>query len=121
MNWQFWLKTSISLTAHSMIMNQKSYRMNMCDRWANNAGKPWRGKRPPTASINFVTAHDGFTLSDLVAYNLKHNDANGESGADGESHNLSWNCGEEGESARRDVNVSGVQVFNSLNQNQNEQ
>ena len=52
--------------------------------------------RHPSASINFVTAHDGFTLADLTAYNEKHNDANGEGGADGESHNSSWNCGAEG-------------------------
>jgi isoamylase len=52
--------------------------------------------RRPYASINFVTAHDGFTLSDLVSYNDKHNDANGEDGQDGESHNRSWNCGVEG-------------------------
>jgi isoamylase len=52
--------------------------------------------RRPIASINFVTAHDGFTLNDLVSYNDKHNDANGEGGADGESHNRSWNCGTEG-------------------------
>ncbi|WP_049788296.1 glycogen debranching protein GlgX [Isoptericola variabilis] len=52
--------------------------------------------RKPIASINFVTAHDGFTLADLVSYNEKHNEANGEGGADGESHNRSWNCGVEG-------------------------
>ncbi|PKW28002.1 glycogen debranching protein GlgX [Phycicoccus duodecadis] len=52
--------------------------------------------RKPIASINFVTAHDGFTLRDLVSYNDKHNDANGEDGRDGESHNRSWNCGVEG-------------------------
>ena len=52
--------------------------------------------RRPHASINFVTAHDGFPLADLVAYNEKHNDANGEDGRDGESHNRSWNCGAEG-------------------------
>jgi glycogen operon protein len=52
--------------------------------------------RRPFASINFVTAHDGFTLADLVSYNDKHNDANGEGGNDGESHNRSWNCGVEG-------------------------
>jgi glycogen operon protein len=52
--------------------------------------------RHPIASINFVTAHDGFTLRDLVSYNDKHNEANGEGGADGESHNRSWNCGVEG-------------------------
>ncbi|MEP7332328.1 MAG: glycogen debranching protein GlgX [Terracoccus sp.] len=52
--------------------------------------------RKPIASINFVTAHDGFTLHDLVTYNDKRNDANGEGGNDGESHNRSWNCGVEG-------------------------
>ncbi|MCY1143479.1 glycogen debranching protein GlgX [Actinoplanes sp. Pm04-4] len=52
--------------------------------------------RRPIASINFVTAHDGFTLDDLVSYNEKHNDANGEDNRDGESHNRSWNCGVEG-------------------------
>jgi isoamylase len=52
--------------------------------------------RRPTASINFVTAHDGFTLHDLVSYNEKHNEENGENNMDGESHNRSWNCGEEG-------------------------
>jgi isoamylase len=52
--------------------------------------------RRPGASINFVTAHDGFTLHDLVSYNEKHNEANGEGNRDGESHNRSWNCGVEG-------------------------
>ena len=52
--------------------------------------------RRPVASINFVTAHDGFTLHDLVSYNEKHNEANGEDNNDGESHNRSWNCGVEG-------------------------
>ncbi|MDG6107139.1 glycogen debranching protein GlgX [Dactylosporangium aurantiacum] len=52
--------------------------------------------RRPVASINFVTAHDGFTLADLVSYDEKHNDANGEDNRDGESHNRSWNSGAEG-------------------------
>jgi isoamylase len=52
--------------------------------------------RRPVASVNFVTCHDGFTLTDLVSYNEKHNDANGEGNRDGESHNRSWNCGVEG-------------------------
>jgi glycogen operon protein len=52
--------------------------------------------RRPYASINFITAHDGFTLHDLVSYNEKHNEANGDANYDGESHNLSWNCGAEG-------------------------
>ncbi|HEY5675447.1 MAG TPA: glycogen debranching protein GlgX [Myxococcales bacterium] len=56
----------------------------------------WTGRRPH-ASINFVTAHDGFTLRDLVSYNEKHNQPNKEDNKDGESHNRSWNCGAEGE------------------------
>ena len=55
-----------------------------------------RSGRRPVASINFVTAHDGFTMRDLVSYNGKHNEANGEGNRDGESHNRSWNCGVEG-------------------------
>ncbi|MFJ4329212.1 glycogen debranching protein GlgX [Streptomyces tricolor] len=54
-------------------------------------------RRRPRASVNFVTAHDGFTLRDLVSYNDKHNEANGEDNRDGESHNRSWNCGLEGD------------------------
>ena len=53
-------------------------------------------RRRPTASINFITAHDGFTLRDLVPYNRKHNQANGEGNRDGTSDNRSWNCGAEG-------------------------
>jgi glycogen operon protein len=59
--------------------------------------------RRPVASINFVTAHDGFTLRDLVSYNEKHNQANGEDNRDGENHNRSWNCGAEGPSDDPDV------------------
>ncbi|WP_088891565.1 glycogen debranching protein GlgX [Leptolyngbya ohadii] len=59
--------------------------------------------RNPSASINFITAHDGFTLRDLVSYNEKHNEANGEENRDGESHNRSWNCGAEGETDDPDI------------------
>ncbi|MFH5210787.1 glycogen debranching protein GlgX [Antrihabitans spumae] len=59
--------------------------------------------RRPSASINFVIAHDGFTLRDLVSYNEKHNEANGEDNNDGESHNRSWNCGVEGPTDDPDV------------------
>jgi glycogen operon protein len=59
--------------------------------------------RRPVASINFVTAHDGFTLTDLVSYNEKHNKANGEDNRDGESYNRSWNCGVEGPTEDADV------------------
>jgi glycogen operon protein len=61
--------------------------------------------RVPYASINFVTAHDGFTLHDLVSYNEKHNEANGEQNEDGESHNRSWNCGVEGPTDDPDINA----------------
>lgn len=60
--------------------------------------------RTPSASINFITAHDGFTLHDLVSYNEKHNTENGEDNNDGESHNRSWNCSEEGETDDELVN-----------------
>ncbi|ART67491.1 glycogen debranching enzyme GlgX [Mycobacterium dioxanotrophicus] len=59
--------------------------------------------RRPVASINFVIAHDGFTLRDLVSYNEKHNEANGEGNNDGESHNRSWNCGVEGPTDDPDI------------------
>ncbi|HEY1584886.1 MAG TPA: glycogen debranching enzyme, partial [Polyangia bacterium] len=87
------------------------FRDGVRDYWR---GEPWRlgdlayrftgssdlyaetGRRP-FASINFVTAHDGFTLRDLVSYNGKHNEANGEENRDGTDDNRSWNCGAEGE------------------------
>ena len=61
--------------------------------------------RRPIASINFVVAHDGFTLRDLVSYNEKHNEANGEGNQDGESNNRSWNCGVEGETDDKAINT----------------
>ncbi len=63
------------------------------------------GGRRPYASINFITAHDGFTLADLVSYNEKHNEANQEGNRDGESHNRSWNCGVEGETDDAEINT----------------
>jgi isoamylase len=69
--------------------------------------------RRPVASINFVTCHDGFTLHDLVSYNEKHNDANGEGNRDGESHNRSWNCGVEG--ATKDKQVLALRAQQKRN------
>ncbi|NMM93504.1 glycogen debranching protein [Bifidobacterium sp. DSM 109957] len=60
--------------------------------------------RRPVASVNFITAHDGFTMNDLVSYNNKHNEANDEGNRDGENNNRSWNCGVEGPTNIRDVN-----------------
>jgi glycogen operon protein len=62
------------------------------------------GERGAWASINFVTCHDGFTLRDLVSYNQKHNESNGENNADGTNDNYSWNCGREGETDDPEVN-----------------
>src|SRR3712207_6136973 len=59
--------------------------------------------RRPYASINFVTCHDGFTLEDLVSYDHKHNEANGEGNRDGTDDNRSWNCGAEGPTDRKSV------------------
>lgn len=67
-------------------------------RYNTNNRKPYHG-------INFVVCHDGFTLYDLVAYNDKHNDANGEQGRDGSNDNFSWNCGAEGETGDEGINV----------------
>ena len=67
------------------------------DLYQDDGRKPW-------ASINFLTAHDGFTLNDLVSYNEKHNEANGEENRDGESHNRSWNLGAEGPTDNRAIN-----------------
>ncbi len=66
------------------------------DKFNERGRKPW-------SSVNFITAHDGFTLNDLVSYNDKHNDANGEDNKDGTSSNYSWNCGAEGDTDDADV------------------
>ena len=72
------------------------------------------GGRKPSASVNYLASHDGFTLRDLVTYAQKHNLANGENNRDGHDHNLSWNCGVEGETAdnqiveRRKRDVTGA-------------
>jgi glycogen operon protein len=71
----------------------------LANRLAGSSDLYQASGRRPCASVNFVTAHDGFTLADLVAYNDKHNEANGEDNRDGESHNRSWNSGAEGPTA----------------------
>jgi isoamylase len=68
----------------------------LAERMAGSSDLFRHNGRKPTASINFLAAHDGFTLHDLVSYNARHNLANGEHNADGHQHNLSWNCGVEG-------------------------
>jgi len=76
-----------------------AYRLSGSSDLYENTG------RQPYASINFITAHDGFTLRDLVSYNHKHNEANGENNRDGENHNNSWNCGAEGPTRNRRTNA----------------
>ena len=82
-------------------------------RVAGSADLYEQSGRRPFASINFVTAHDGFTLRDLVSYNEKHNEANGEGGNDGESHNRSWNHGVEGPTT--DVEILSARVRSQRN------
>ena len=74
-------------------------------RLAGSADLYAAGGRVPGNSINFVTCHDGFTLYDLVSYNAKHNEANGEDNRDGSNDNLSWNCGTEGETPDAAINA----------------
>jgi len=83
-------------------------------RVAGSADLYEQSGRRPFASINFVTAHDGFTLRDLVSYNEKHNEANGENGNDGESHNRSWNHGVEGPTADLDILSARVRSQRNL-------
>ncbi len=71
-------------------------------------------KRAPGESVNFITAHDGFTLRDLVSYNQRHNAANGEHNHDGHSHNLSWNSGHEGPSSDPAVNTRRARLQRAL-------
>ncbi len=73
------------------------------DRFTGSSDLYQANGKLPHASINFVTAHDGFTLRDLVSYNEKHNHANGENNQDGDDHNRSWNCGAEGDTDDPDI------------------
>jgi len=88
---------------------------NFASRFTGSSDLYQNDRRHPTASINFVTAHDGFTLRDLVSYNDKHNEANGEENNDGEGYNRSWNCGVEGPTDNRKINqLRDRQVRNFL-------
>ena len=69
---------------------------DLATRITGSADLYGHGGRRPTASINLVTVHDGFTIADLVSYDAKHNEANGENNHDGTDDNRSWNCGVEG-------------------------
>jgi isoamylase len=83
-------------TVRSFWRGDRGVASEFATRLAGSSDLYSRSGRRPYSSINFVTCHDGFTLNDLVSYNEKHNEANGEGNRDGESNNLSWNCGAEG-------------------------
>jgi isoamylase len=86
----------------------------LAERFAGSSDIFRHNGRKPTANINFVTAHDGFTLQDLVSYNERHNEANLEHNADGTSNNLSWNCGVEGPTDDLAVNVLRARQMRNL-------
>ena len=83
-------------------------------RFAGSSAQFHHDRRQPTASVNFITAHDGFTLRDLVSYDHKHNHANGEHNRDGHHHNSSWNCGVEGETADPAVRALRLRLQRAL-------
>lgn len=84
-------------TMRDFWIGQESNLGEFASRFTGSSDLYESNGRKPSASINFITAHDGFTLNDLVSYNEKHNHANAEDNRDGDEHNRSWNCGAEGE------------------------
>jgi isoamylase len=91
-------------TVRSFWKGDEGKAAEMASRLAASADLFNKRGRKPWASVNFITAHDGFTLNDLVSYSDKHNEANGENNRDGTSNNLSWNCGAEGPTEDREIN-----------------
>nr|XP_027091529.1 isoamylase 3, chloroplastic-like isoform X1 [Coffea arabica] len=100
-NWDRWAEWNgiYRDDVRKFIKGDAGMKGSFASRMAGSADLYRVNKRKPCHSINFVIAHDGFTLYDLVSYNTKHNDANGEGGNDGSNDNFSWNCGAEGETA----------------------
>ncbi len=91
-------------TVRSLLRRDGGKIGELAERFAGSSDIFRHNGRKPTASINFPTAHDGFTLCDLVSYNDRHNEANLEGNTDGHSDNLSWNCGVEGPTDDAGVN-----------------
>ena len=91
-------------TVRSFWVQQGASRGELASRLAGSSELFHRDGRAPQASVNFISAHDGFTLHDLVSYERKRNEANGEANADGHSHNYNWNCGTDGPTADANVN-----------------
>ncbi|KAG6626400.1 isoamylase 3, chloroplastic isoform X1 [Carya illinoinensis] len=98
-NWDRWAEWNGKYRddIRRFIKGERGMKGSFATRVAGSSDLYKVNKRKPYHGVNFVIAHDGFTLHDLVSYNLKHNDANGEGGNDGSNDNFSWNCGFEGE------------------------
>jgi isoamylase len=92
--WTEW--NGATATRSVVLEGRRRHGLELATRLAGSSDLYEHSGRRPYASINFVTCHDGFTLHDLVSYNEKHNEANGEQNRDGADHNNSWNCGVEG-------------------------
>ncbi|KAJ4843526.1 Isoamylase 3, chloroplastic [Turnera subulata] len=107
-NWDRWAEWNGKYRddLRKFIKGDAGMKGSFATRVAGSADLYRINERKPYHSINFIIAHDGFTLCDLVSYNFKHNEANGEGGRDGSNDNFSWNCGFEGETD--DPNVKGL-------------
>ncbi|KAF5955330.1 hypothetical protein HYC85_008186 [Camellia sinensis] len=107
-NWDRWAEWNGKYRddIRKFIKGDAGMKGSFATRVAGSADLYRVNKRKPYHSINFVIAHDGFTLYDLVSYNFKHNDANGEGGNDGSNDNFSWNCGYEGKTT--DTNIKAL-------------
>ncbi|PIA47154.1 hypothetical protein AQUCO_01400091v1 [Aquilegia coerulea] len=107
-NWDRWAEWNGKYRddVRRFIKGDSGMKGNFATRVAGSADLYKVNKRKPYHSVNFIIAHDGFTLHDLVSYNVKHNDANGEGGNDGCNDNFSWNCGYEGDTA--DTNIEAL-------------
>ena len=97
-NWDRWAEWNGKWRdcVRRFVRGDPGQKKELATRMAGSADMYAVNQRKPYHSINFVTAHDGFSLADLVSYNAKHNEANGEQGRDGTNDNVSWNCGVEG-------------------------
>ncbi len=104
-HWKRWMEWNGKFRddVRLFLRGAKNMVANLGTRLAGSSDLYQDDGREPYHSVNFVTAHDGFTLHDLVTYNKKHNDMNGENNRDGSDYNLSWNCGVEGETDDKNI------------------
>ncbi len=111
--WQEW-NDRFRDTARAFWLGGDCTRGEFALRLAGSSDLYQGRRRSPLDSVNYVVSHDGFTLRDLVSYDLRHNEANGENNRDGHGHNLSWNCGWEGETSDPDVNARRARLQRAL-------